>query len=357
VLEHVLMSSPMSDGASVCERVEQAGGTANADTGLEQMRFYVRVHERDAEEAVNHLTRAVLSPRFDHRGYGREREVVLRELAGTSADPCEAVQDDILAALFAGHPLGRPVGGVAAEVAALTPERVAREHADRFLCRPVSAVIVGPEIPRPEYTVLSDVMAEDRAEDIPEPLPELVRQEVYWPDGYAWACLGARSPGFGDRSEPAYRVLAELCGRSACSLLYKKIRNELGLAYEFEAWNRGYLEAGAWRLLLGVDKGTGPKIMELVLGLLGELASAGPTGTDLAAAKRQTEMRLVTAAEDPLEYAKSIAGSGRWVSQAWSPEEELSEIMAVAPEHVAEAAQSVLDNHVIVVRPSADGIS
>lgn len=357
MLEHVLMSSPMSDGVSVCERVEQAGGTANADTGLEQMRFYARVHERDAQEAVNHLARAVLAPRFGYRGYGHEREVVLRELASTSADPCEAVQDGILAALFAGHPLGRPVGGIAAEVAALTPDRVAREHADRFLRRPVSAVIVGPEIPGLDCAAITGVTARDGAGDVPEPLPELVRQEARWPEGYAWACLGARSPRSGDPSEPAYRVLAELCGQSACSLLYRKIRNESGLAYEFEAWNRGYREAGAWRLLLGVDAGAGPKIMELVLDLLRELASAGPTEADLAAAKRQIEMRLITAAEDPLEYAKSVAAAGRWVSPSWSPEEELSGIMAVAAGHVAEAARDVLDNHVAVVCPPAGCIS
>lgn len=349
------MSSPMDDGVSVCERAEQTGGIANAETGLEQMRFYVRVHERDAEEIFNRLVQAVLSPRFDHDFYYRERDVVLRELAGTSADPCEAVQDGILAALFAGHALGRPVGGVAAEVATLEPDRVAGEYADRFLRRPMCAVVVGPEIPRLNPSTAAIEPADDRAADAPEPLPEMARQEPHWPDEYAWACLGARSPRSTDPSQPAYRVLAELCGPGACSPLYRRIRNELGLAYEFDAWDRGYTEAGAWRLLAGVDAGTGPKIIELVLGLLTEFAVSGPTADDLAAAKRQIEMKLLMAAEDPLEYAKSVAGDGRWVSAAWSGDDELNEVMAVTPRHVAEAAEAVRASHVVVVRASAGG--
>ena len=149
LLEHLLMSTPVAGLPSFSEHVERLGGYANAQTAPELMQFYAQVHADDADEIAELLHTAVLTPSFDAKLLDAERTVVLQELATGAADPADAVQDAILAELFAGHPLGRPVGGVPAELEAMTVDDVRREHTNTFLRSPMVLVVVGPRIPKP----------------------------------------------------------------------------------------------------------------------------------------------------------------------------------------------------------------
>ncbi|QTR02778.1 insulinase family protein, partial [Saccharothrix algeriensis] len=185
----------------------------------------------------------------------------------------------------------------------------------------------------------------------PEPLPPTAHEDPRWPAGFAWVCLGARSPGAGDPRRPDYDVLAALLGSSPSSLLYRRLRDELGLGYAFEAWDRAYTEAGAWRVLVGVDEGDGTRVVDVVRGLLADLAERGPTEDDLGAAKRGLEVRTLVDTEDPLEAARSLGVRTRAGTAPWSPEALLAATRAVSADGVAEAARAVSADLITVVRP------
>lgn len=187
VIEHLLMSLPMTDGTSLCERVEQLGGVANAETGLEQMLFYAQVHARDAKEIATRLIDAVTVPRTDASVYEHERQVVLRELAAAGADDCDAVQDDVLSALFPDHPLGQPVGGTVSNVEALTLDAVLDERRDPFLGRDMALVLIGPDHLALEPGVREVPRSDHFSRQPSLPLVPLDRKPVVWSgEKYAW---------------------------------------------------------------------------------------------------------------------------------------------------------------------------
>ncbi|MEV5148896.1 pitrilysin family protein [Streptomyces sp. NPDC052727] len=356
VLEHVLMSAPVGAVPSFSEYVERLGGYANAETGLDRMLFHARVHADDAEEIAGLLYQAVLQPRLGEETLAQEKRAVFRELATAAADPGDVVQDAFLAHLFPDHPLGRPVGGTATDVERMDVAAVAAGHARRLLPASLTAIVVGPRVPEAINPLAAgidrDVLATiGTAAPAPLPLPASGTPEPpAWPDEFAWVCAGGRSVPNHDPRRPHFNVLAQLLGSSPSSLLYRRLRGEAGLAYAFQAWNRGYGETGAWRVLAGVEPGNGPDALRVIRTALEEIAADGPKPDDLASARRQAQMRILTSVDNPLECARFLAMRSGGPA-AWSPAAEVEFLAGVTGEDLRQAAAQVLDGFRAVVRP------
>ncbi|MGW7413851.1 M16 family metallopeptidase [Streptomyces sp. NPDC054863] len=358
VLEHVLMSSPVGGVPSLSEHVERLGGHANAETGLDRMLFYAQVHADDADEIAGLLQQAVLRPHFDARTLEREKRAVLQELAAAAADHSDTVQDAFLAHLFPGHPLGRPVGGTTAEVGRMEVAAVAAGHARRLLTAPLSVIVVGPRTPEPVGPAAAGAGPSAQSPAVPVPPAPLVLpepgepEEPHWPDEFAWVCAGARSVSNHDPRRPHFNVLAQLLGSSPSSLLYRRLRGDAGLAYAFQSWNRGYAETGAWRVLIGVEPGNGDAALKVVRTALEEIAADGPGADDLASARRQAQMRVLTSLDTPLECARFLAMRSGGPA-GWSPAAEVEALTRVEGADIAAAAAQVLDGFRAVVRPES----
>ncbi|GGP85365.1 M16 family metallopeptidase [Streptomyces melanogenes] len=352
LLEHTLMSAPLDGNPSFCEQVERLGGHANAETGLDIMLFYAQVHADDADTVARLLHQAVLRPELTDAVLDTERDAVLQELAAAQADPGDVVQDAFLARLFPGHPLGRPVGGDVEQIRRISLLDVLVGHRTRFLTSAMTLVVIGPRLPR------LDGLGRTVPAAVPPPaqaLPPLAGPTgtVTWPDEYGWVCVGARSSAADDAGRRRFAILAQLLGDSPSSPLYRRLRNEAGLAYSFACWDRGYQEAGAWRVLVGVEPGNGETVVAIVREILAELASAGPDPDDLAAARRQAGMRLILDSESPLDQLRMVAQRTRAGTAEWSLAGELAALDAVDAEQVRAAAAEVLGELTVVVRPEA----
>ncbi len=352
LLEHLVMSVPMADGVSFSERVERLGGRTNAETGLEQVLYYAQVHADDADETAALLLRAFTAPDFSQEALDDEREVVFRELAAAAADPADAVQDAVLAALFPGHPLGRPVGGDPAQLTEITLDDIRAAHA-ALVSAPSVLAVVGPRIPA---ALEGHPAATAPAPGAPQPLAgpqDGTGALVPWPldADHCWVCLGARSPKAGSALRPAYTLLAQLLGSSPSSLLYRALRGERQLSYAFQTWDRGYREAGAWRVLVGTSPHRADEVVEVVRGLLAALAAEGPAGPDLAAARRQAEMSLLLDTEEPLEHARLAAERTAAGPRPWSLEAEIAALRAVTADQIRAAAADLSGRLLVTVRP------
>lgn len=353
LLEHLLMSAPLREGASFCEYVERLGGESNAQTGLETMLVHAQVLPQDADDTVGRMLEAVLHPRLTRQLLAAERAVVKQELIAAAADPSDVVQDAFLAALFPGHPLGRPVGGTASDLDRLDLDTVIEQHAAALVTAPITLVLVGPELPSALADEVALTAPSTSAVPAPAhvPLPPVGGSDPLplLGDDFRWMVMGARSPRADVSNRAAYDVLAALLGSSSASLLYRTVRSEHGLSYSFQAWDRGYREAGAWRILIGAGPAEASQVRKQVDRLLGDIADGRFTEADTDAARRQATMRLVVDRDNPLEHARRLAEfactrPGRTI------DDECALIDGVAPEAVAAAAGQVLNDLVFVHR-------
>lgn len=361
MLEHLVMSVPLEAGPSLSERVERLGGNCNAMTSPELLVIYAQVLNEDAAQVIGWIGAALLRPELTAAHLDRERQVVLQELGTAACDPSDAVQEAFLARLFAGHPLGSPVGGDPETIARITVDVVRDSHRDALAGAPVAVSAVGGA-PAGELlaalaeTGLAALPAAAPLGSRPPQSPPPVRTGLpeRWPDEFCWVQAGSRAPGLGDPRGYAYTVLGHLMGSSPASLLYARIRNDEALVYSFQSWSRSYSDSGAWRMLAGVDPANGPRLLDAFRTLLAEIASDGPAEEAFTAAVRQAVVEVVLRAESQQEAAIALATHRVLTAEVTLPEQEIEALGRVTAADVAAAAAEVAHGLVAVVRPEAD---
>ncbi|WP_189112648.1 M16 family metallopeptidase [Pilimelia terevasa] len=357
LLEHLLMSAPLRGGRSVAERIERLGGVCNAQTGPESLVLHAQILTDHAPTVATMLCEALVSPVIDDAILDSERRVVLQEIAAASADPADVVQDAILGALFPRHPLGSPVAGDVASVRSVTLGQLIAARQGALDHGPVVVSCVGG-LPADELHAALDAGGLTGCRPgAPvvraaggRPAPLRCAPEPAWPPTFAWMIAGARAPAAHDPDRFASILLGHLLGSSPCSLLYRRLRGEQGLAYAFRAWSRSYSDCGAWRFMAGVDVGNGPRLLDTVRQTLAEVAQQGPDSESHRAAVQQASTQVLMEAESSIDRSLSSGIHYTLTGQMWDPAEDISHLRRVTAEEVAAAAASVLDSLVVVTR-------
>ncbi|MGH3131892.1 MAG: M16 family metallopeptidase, partial [Gaiellaceae bacterium] len=131
-IEHLLFKGSGGYTAQeIAEIFDGLGGELNAATSREHTMVYARVPDDHLETALNVMADMVYGPSF--ADLDAEREVVLEEIAMYEDTPQELVHDLFSEAVFADHPLGRPVIGTAEVISAVSRAAVAAYHGQMYV--------------------------------------------------------------------------------------------------------------------------------------------------------------------------------------------------------------------------------
>jgi len=140
-LEHLMFKGSERYGPGEIDRRTQAlGGTNNAFTSHDVTAYWFTFAADRWSEALAIEADRMRGLRLDPREVDAERQVILEEIAMYRDEPWDALEMDVLAALYPGHPYGRPVLGTEAELEGEDVAAVAAFHRDYY--RPDNAVLV-----------------------------------------------------------------------------------------------------------------------------------------------------------------------------------------------------------------------
>ena len=128
-LEHMAFKGTARRSAKdIAEEIEAVGGDLNAATGVDSTAYYARVLRKDLALALDILSDIIVSPRFDRAELGRERDVILQEIAAALDSPEDIAFDLVQEAAFPDQPVGRPILGTVESVS-----RFKRAHLGSYL--------------------------------------------------------------------------------------------------------------------------------------------------------------------------------------------------------------------------------
>ena len=126
-LEHLLFKgTPERSALDISVSLDAVGGEFNAFTAKEYTCFHARVLDVDLPLAVDVLGDMITSSTITPEDVEAEREVILDEIAMHDDDPEDVVTNLHAEACWASTPLGRPIAGTAASIAALTRAQIHR---------------------------------------------------------------------------------------------------------------------------------------------------------------------------------------------------------------------------------------
>ena len=347
-IEHLLFKgSSRYSGMEIAQVFDGLGGELNAATAKEYTVLYARVLDAHLETALDVMSDMLLSPSFDPDELSAEREVVLEEIAMYEDSYHDLAHDLIAEAVFAGHPLGRPVIGTADAVRGMDAAAVSDYHANRY---------VGPNIV---------VAAAGNLEH--EPLAHMIEQRfgLYarhpdpsagvrppWIDEVApsarfvskaseqyHVCLGGIGLPRSDKRRFAASLLDSMLGGSASSRLFQEIRERRGMAYSVYTFASQYADTGMIGVYVGTREDNLGECMRIVteqLRLIGE----GDLGLgELDRAKENLKGRVMLSMESTSNRASRLGKSVLTDTEVLSLDRICAEIDAVEPELVAALAR------------------
>lgn len=345
LLEHMAFKGTSRRNAlQIAEEIEAVGGEVNAETNTEYTAFYARMLGPDMPLAVDILTDILADPVFDTTELKREKEVILQEIGSYEDTPDEVVFDMVMETAFAGAPIGRRILGTPKTVRAQNPKTM-RGFMDRTYRLPSMVVSAAGAI---DHDDLIDEVGSRLSGFSHNTAPE---PEVALYTGgdsrrvktleQAHLVFGFNAPSWRDPDHYAMHVFSNLLGGGMSSRLFQEVREKRGLCYEIYSFFSPFSDSGFFAIYGGTGETQLPDYTPLVLDTLTQ-ATKSVTPAEVARAKAQMKMSLLTALESPGRRAEQMARHMLAYGRVLPRHELVSMIDAITVEDVCRVASASL---------------
>src|SRR6266576_339346 len=294
ILEHMLFKGTRTRSTNaIAQKIQDVGGYINAYTSFDRTVFWIDVPKDGVATALDVLADAMMNSILPPEEYLKEQEVIRREFAMGFDDPDRMVGQLLFATAYQKHPYRLPVIGQLEVYNQLTQEQVMQYYKTRYVPNNLTFVVVGDvdvAKVRQQLTEFFKAYPEKSLKPIfiPEEPPQLGRREVHqeFATELTNLSLAWHIPEVTNPDVPALDLLSTVLGDGRSSRLYRRVREEAGLAYRISAFSYTPGDPG----LFGIDATVDPKKREaaeqLVLGIVDEVKQAGVTAEELTKAKK-----------------------------------------------------------------------
>jgi predicted Zn-dependent peptidase len=345
LLEHMVFKGAGARSArDIVEAIEAEGGSINAATGYERTSFQVRGLAGGLRLGMEVVADLMLRPTLSPADLAQEVGVIAQEIAEAADTPDDFVFELAQAAAFADQPLGRPVLGTEASIAAADPTALEAWRAQLYA--PDQLVIsAAGAIDEDELLALAEQLfgGAKSAASAPPPPASFTGGRAGEAKRLEQAHLVFYLPGVGavDPDYFAARVFTEALGGGMSSRLFQEARERLGLAYAIDAFAESYQDTG----LIGVYAGCAAKdataLAKVVASEFRKLAE-GVGAAELDRAKAQLKAALFMARESLSARADQAAGQLLVFGRLLTTQEIADAIDAVSAADLTRLAGRVL---------------
>src|SRR6266699_593405 len=294
ILEHMLFKGTKTRSTNeIAQKIQDVGGYINAYTSFDRTVFWIDVPKDGVATALGVLTDAMMNSTLPPEEYRKEQEVIRREFAMGMDDPDRVAGLLLFGTAYQRHPYRFPVIGEIEIYNQLTQEQVMQYYKTRYVPNNLTFLVVGDVDAQKVRQQLTDLFKPHPEKSLKpvfitaEP-PQLGRREVHqgFPTELTHLSLAWHIPEVTNPDVPALDLLSTILGEGRSSRLYRRVREEAGLAFRISAFSYTPGDPG----LFGIDATLDPKKREaaeqLALHIVDDVKHASVTADELAKAKK-----------------------------------------------------------------------
>ena len=294
ILEHMLFKGTRTNPANaIAQKIQSVGGYINAYTSFDRTVFWIDVPRDGVGVALDVLSDAMMNSTLPTEEYAKEQEVIRREFAMGMDDPDRMAGQLLFATAYQRHPYRLPVIGLLDVFNQLTRDDVLAYYRARYVPNNLTFIVVGDVDPEAVYRQLGDFFQAYPAKSlrplfIPSEPPQLGRREMHqeFVTELTRLSLAWHIPEITSPDVPALDLLSTILGDGRSSRLYRRLREETGLAYGVSAFSYTPGDPG----LLGIDATVEPEnsdaARDLAQQIVDDVKRNGVTADELAKAKK-----------------------------------------------------------------------
>ncbi|HXM32962.1 MAG TPA: pitrilysin family protein, partial [Chthoniobacterales bacterium] len=294
ILEHMLFKGTKTRTTNqIAQTIQDVGGYINAYTSFDRTVYWIDVPKAGTNVALDILSDAVMNSTLPAEEYAREQEVIRREFAMGMDDPDRMAGQLLFATAFQRHPYRLPVIGQIDIYNQLTRDQVMQYYKARYVPNNLTFVVVGDVDAEAVYRQLGDFFKDHPARSltpvyIPSEPPQLGRRVVHeeFATELTRLSLAWHIPEITHPDVPAVDLLSTILGDGRSSRLYRRVREEAGLAYGISAFSYTPGDPGLLGIDATVESAKREGTTDLVLKILDEIKHEGVSADELAKAKK-----------------------------------------------------------------------
>lgn len=344
LLEHmVFRGTERRSREEIAVALESLGGSLDAFTSREHTSFQARVLDEHLPQALDVLSDLALSPLLLDEDLELERDVVLEEIATIEDAPEDCAFELHGQQLWSGHPYGASILGTRETVSRMTGDTLRDLHASRYHAGGMVVAATGNvghhEVVELAERFFGNVGGGARAAPVPEPdfLPGR-EIHIHRETAQTHIVAGTATPPRADPRRYALVLLAAALGGGMSSRLFRRIREELGLAYSVYTFQSFYSRAGVTGVYAGTRHDAARQVMDAIADELSVVARDSLSADDLAQIKSQVKGQIMLSLESPGARLYRLAGFALHQEAFATLDELLARIDQVSEYEIALAA-------------------
>lgn len=333
LIEHMVFKGTEKRSAlDIAMEIESVGGEIGASTGKEATTYTVQCLKKDLNLGVDILSDLCLNAQFTEEDFLKEKDVVLSEIDMSAENFEESVFDFAFEEIFGAHELGRPILGTTDSVKGITCDELFKLYKDVYSPQNMTLAVSGD--------VDHDEIVEETLKFFTSKNSSLTHDPYKTPEGVfsantkfvqktseqAHILISFKAPPF--PSEKRYLAyLANLAlGGGMTSILFQKIREDLGLAYSVYSYLQCFLKEGVLSIYVGTKPDKALEVVGLIIDEVEKLVEKGFSEKQLELYRQQLLGEILMGADDLDSRMNSIALNDLIFNDYRSPEKVATEI-------------------------------
>lgn len=347
-IEHMQFKGTQTRTAfDLSDGFDALGAQVNAFTGKDMTCYYVKATSDHASEAFGLLADLFLNSTFPEEEMAREKGVVLEEINMDEDSPEDLCLDLLARATFGGDNYGRNILGPAENVKRFTREDLFAYKKERYNPHNIVVSFAGniglseaEELTERYFGGIKDEPFVNRGKNVRFVCGNLSKKKRIEQAHFAFSF-----PSVG-RDDPMYnatQVMNVILGGGMSSRLFKKVREELGLAYSVYSYTSHFAEAGLLTVYAGVNPQKAEEAAEAVVSVIREFRTQGVSEEEFLRGREQMKSGTIFSQENTssqmLLYGKQLLYTG----ETYDFEKRMSEISALTRGDVIDAIAANFD--------------
>jgi predicted Zn-dependent peptidase len=290
-IEHLLFKGTTSRSAyAIAHEIDRLGGSINAFTEREHVCVHATVPAESfslaAEILIDQTNESILDP----AEVERERSVIENELEAADDDPEEFASDVFAETLWPEHPLGRRIGGTAAEVGSLSRDALVEAYG-RYFKRRVPLVTAAGDIDLGTVSSrFSGAFGFSVDASVKNAEPPLTTGAHYRAAPFQHTQLFCSFQLQRKLSHDEYHALQianSSIGDSMGSRLFQALREKRGLCYSVYSAPSLLSDTAVWTVYASSKTETAPELLGALAGELEALLRSGLSSQEIDDARAQ----------------------------------------------------------------------
>lgn len=339
-IEHMLFKGTTNrNSKEIAEDIENVGGQINAFTGKEATCYYIKTLDTHLELGLELLSDMLFNSLFNEEDIEKEKGVITEEI-NMSEDSAEDVLMDLHAeAVWGEDGLSLPILGSENTVKSFNKEMIVSYLKSYYIPENCVISICGKVDMKNIEKIVEKYFGDWQYDDKNVTMyskPEILDNNYFRRKDIEQLHINLGMPGLkiGDDDLYTLILLSNMLGGGAASILFQKIREELGICYSIYLYMSSHVNSGLVNVYAGLNPKYIKEAIDVILNEVNKFSKENITNEKLQKSKEQLKGNYILGLESTSSRMFSNGKSVLFLNKINTPSDVIKKIDKIDMESV-----------------------